>query len=223
MKLTSLEWDSEFWGFRIANVDPWPVDPLVHLGAADFGQFLSPAESIGRMQAATAQGYFVADVRVTLDRPTVHGMPPIDIRFYQDGDLPELVRIARESHRITRYYADPGFPNERCHDLYETWIRNSVEGWADTVLVAGTPAHGYCTVHLDGEVGSIGLIAVAEEARGQGSGRNLVHGAVRWAHAASATRMTVVTQGRNIQAQRVFQRCGFRTCDTKLWMHRWLR
>lgn len=211
-----LDFDSAFW-----NLQMFHVDEAVEPPHADFLQTLMDASNF---QLALRYGFTPVDIRVTLDRKTAFGLAPLDVRLYEPDDLDALVRIARESHRITRYYADPGFPNERCHDLYETWIRNSVEGWADAVLVAGRPAHGYVTVHAEpGGTASIGLIAVDKAARGQGAGQRLVHGAVRYAHSAGCQRMTVVTQGRNIDAQRVFQRCGFLTCATEVWLHKHLR
>jgi hypothetical protein len=32
---------------------------------------------------------------------------------------------------------------------------------------------------------------------------------------------TVVTQGRNVAAQRTYQGAGYRTSRTSLWFHRW--
>ena len=37
----------------------------------------------------------------------------------------------------------------------------------------------------------------------------------------SARRITVVTQGRNARAQRLYQRAGFVTESVRLWFHRW--
>jgi ribosomal protein S18 acetylase RimI-like enzyme len=34
--------------------------------------------------------------------------------------------------------------------------------------------------------------------------------------------VSVVTQGRNVAAQRLYQRAGFVTASTQLWYHRWL-
>ena len=34
-------------------------------------------------------------------------------------------------------------------------------------------------------------------------------------------RVQVVTQGRNVRAQRVYQRCGFVSAQLQLWYHRW--
>ena len=33
--------------------------------------------------------------------------------------------------------------------------------------------------------------------------------------------MKVVTQGRNIAGQRLYQRCGFLTRSVELWYHKW--
>jgi ribosomal protein S18 acetylase RimI-like enzyme len=134
-----------------------------------------------------------------------------------------LRAIARASHGDTRFYADERFPRERCGELYDTWIRRSCEGWADAVLVVernDAPA-GYVSVHRRDGSGSIGLIGVAEEQRGRGVGEALVRGALAWCAGEELARCTVVTQGRNVGAQRLFQRCGFRTSEVDLWFHRW--
>jgi ribosomal protein S18 acetylase RimI-like enzyme len=54
-----------------------------------------------------------------------------------------------------------------------------------------------------------------------GVGRKLVVASLGWFDAHGADRVTVVTQGRNIAAQRLYQRCGFLTRSTGLWYHRW--
>jgi ribosomal protein S18 acetylase RimI-like enzyme len=35
-------------------------------------------------------------------------------------------------------------------------------------------------------------------------------------------RVSVVTQGRNVAAQKLYQSCGFTTCSVQLWYHWWL-
>lgn len=220
-----LDFDSDFWGLEMVQ-SPWPLSALEAAGhSIEFGQMLIDVANLELIIDATDRGYDIADIRVTLDRPLTR-RPPVsveEIRPFVRTDLPALIKIARRSHRITRFYADLGFPDERCDDLYETWIRNSVDGWAHTVLVAGVGPVGYCTVHVDDGVASIGLIAVEGSARGRGVGQRLVHGAIWRGYQAGADRMTVVTQGRNIQAQRVFQRCGFRTTSTEIWLHKHFR
>lgn len=213
-----LPWDTKFWGTRMGHasgpdVDQWAVDNMIGCVSLLVG-----ADRPDEAQRAEERGYRFTDVRVALERPTAPYAATV--HRHHESDVDRLAEVARASHRITRFYADPRFADERCDDLYEAWIRNSCGGWADVVLVADDAA-GYATVHLTDETASIGLIAVDENARCHGIGHRLVEGAIDWAHAHGAARITVVTQGRNVQAQRVFQKCGFVTASTAIWMHKW--
>jgi dTDP-4-amino-4,6-dideoxy-D-galactose acyltransferase len=185
--------------------------------------YLAPDEP-GEAGAAEDGGFRLVDVRVELARETA-GDDAGAVRASRQDDEPVLRRIARTNHPITRFYADPRFPDERCDDLYETWIARSLAGWADAVLVAdraGRPA-GYVSCHADADAGrgSIGLIGVDPAARGLGLGRGLVLGAVAWCRERGLREVTVVTQARNVPALRTFERCGFLTTDVGLWFHKW--
>lgn len=216
-----LQWDTEFWGKRIGRashqdgLSEWACENTVGMVG-----LLLDASDVGGIHRAEENGYRTMDIRVTLARPT--DREPVLAFPFRPEDISRLVEIARESHRITRFYADPLLPDEKCDDLYESWIRQSCDGWASAVLVAvddSVPV-GYVTVHQDTGLGaSIGLIAVHEDARSRGVGQALVRSAIGWAHQRGSREMTVVTQGRNIAAQRVFQACGFRTTKTEVWLH----
>ncbi|HEY3418265.1 MAG TPA: GNAT family N-acetyltransferase [Armatimonadota bacterium] len=168
-------------------------------------------------------GFRLADIRMTLERNTGAVTPGKGVRPARDADIPALAAIARESHTDSRFYADPGFPRERCDALYQTWIEKSCRGYAKAVLVAeqdGRPA-GYITCDWSEDVGHIGLVAVAGWARGAGLGRELVNASVDLFLRGELRRVSVVTQGRNVSAQRLYQRCGFLTASVQLWYHRW--
>ena len=96
---------------------------------------------------------------------------------------------------------------------------------AGAVLVAKGERHaaGYVSCHVDGAAGEIGLFAVSEEARGRRLGRDLMDAACVWFAGHGVTRVTVVTQGTNVRAQRTYQRRGFLIGKVELWYHRWFR
>ena len=227
-----LPWDTEFWGIRIGRVEGGGLTPdlLARVDAWAAEQdvrclyFLADGADARAPQAAEKGGFRLMDVRVELRRPA--GREIADgVREARPDDDEALRAIARSSHRVTRFYADPNFPDARCDDLYETWIAQSLGGWAQQVLVAdvGDGAAGYVSCHLDAEAGrgSIGLIAVDERARGAGLGVALSRAAVDWCTANGAETMSVVTQGRNTQALRTFERAGFVVDDLGLWLHKW--
>ena len=133
-----------------------------------------------------------------------------------------MEEIAKAAHRDSRFYADPNFKKSRCDALYRTWIRKSCGGYADAVWVAelrGVPV-GYVTCRLrEKSRGEIGLVGIAGKARGKGVGRRLVFEALRWLSRQGMKRASVVTQGRNTGAQRLYQRCGFLTRGVELSYH----
>lgn len=215
MKL--LEWDTEFWEIRVGLASDPDADAWAAENEIDAMWLLLPADQLGQIREAETRGWSFMDIRVEFER----AVPPAfaATREWREDDLPALVALARSAHRNTRFYADQRLTRERCDDLYEAWIRNSCAGWARHVFVSD--GGGYVTVHADGDTGSIGLIAVPEEFHRRGIGEALVNQALSWAHGVGLQYMTVATQGRNVVAQRLFQRCGFATCATDLWFRKW--
>jgi ribosomal protein S18 acetylase RimI-like enzyme len=214
-----LTWDTEFWGIKVAETERPDVDEWALQNTVGCVQMLLESDEVERLREAEDRGFRVMDVRVELQRPTAY-FPGNGLHSADGGDAEHLVRIARESHRITRFYADPKFPDERCDDLYEAWIKNSLGGWATDTLIP-TDEAGYVTVHVAGKSASIGLIAVDERRRRIGLGSTLCHGAIGRAYGLGATDIKVVTQARNTPALRLFSRCGFQIRRTSYWLHKW--
>jgi dTDP-4-amino-4,6-dideoxy-D-galactose acyltransferase len=230
-----LEWDSEFFGRRIASasVSRLRADTVEEILAwcqtsrIECLYFLADPDDVETVRLAEDHGFRLVDIRMTLEcdvprAPTEEDCAPI--RPAREEDIPALQAIARVSYDQTRFHYDGGFPVERCQKLYETWIEKSCRGWAQAVLVGeweGGPAGVIsCVVPKPGH-GQIGLLGVEPRARGAGLAAQLVRAAQRWFAGHEAAKVSVVTQGRNLAAQRLYQRCGFRTRAVQLWYHRW--
>ncbi len=233
-----LDWDSAFFGHRIARARVSRLCPETVLSilswcreqAIDCLYFLAEVDDPVTIRLAEDYGFRLVDIRITLEKqlddssaPSIEPFSGV-LRSCRPEDVPVLQEIARVSHRDTRFYSDPNFLRSRCDALYELWIARSCQGYADAVFVLemGNQPVGYITCHRQssGE-GQIGLFGVHPEWRGQGLGKRLIHHALRWFVQEGAWRVTVVTQGRNVAAQRVYQRCGFLTRKVQLWYHRW--
>jgi ribosomal protein S18 acetylase RimI-like enzyme len=218
-----LTWDTEFWGTRVGrafdpDIDKWAIDNTIGCMC-----LLIDAEDHKAIHRAEQNGARLMDTRIEFVRQTG---PEVAIsRSVRDEDVDYLAEIARTAFRgLTRFYADPRFADSRCSELYETWLRSSVNGWAKEVRMVndGIGPAGFVTIHDDGEHrASIGLIAVAKRARSRGVGLNLTKAAVDWAYHEGFTDISVVTQGCNDAAQRTFQRAGFVTSNVAVWLHKW--
>ena len=232
---TYLEWDSEFFQRRIARLNRRRLHPATIAECARFCQqhsidciyLLADSDDPETPRLAEGNDFHFVDIRITLERPVRqeeladYGCNPT--RFARESDLPALRAIARTAHCDTRFYFDEHFAREKCDLLYQTWIENSFRGFAQAVLVAeadGEPA-AYLTCHLNGQVSQIGLLGVAESRRGKGLATRLVRAFLSWSREQGAIRAMVVTQGRNVQAQRLYQHNGFLNSSLQLWYHRW--
>lgn len=232
-----LDWDSSFFGLRIARLKTRSLNREILVLTKDWCEresidcvyMLADAGDFTTTQLAAEHGFDLVDIRVTLDkrlaseRTTVLPSGTARVRSHRPEDLPQLRQIAKESHRDTRFYHDPRFPRDKCDQLYETWIQNSCRGYAQAVFVAEHAGKiaGYVTCHLNACTGQIGLIAVAADHRRAGLGAELLSCADRWFVSQGATSVRIVTQGRNISAMRLDERAGFQTCAVELWYHRW--
>lgn len=227
-----LEWDSNFFGFRIARLIGIPRSNAEMSGVLSWCTaerirclyYLAPSNDAEVMRIADEHRFAFVDIRITLERRSACATEPsCVVRPVKDEDLPDIAAIAKAAHTDSRFYYDSGFPRERCDELYRLWIEKSCKGFAQRVLVAeydGKPA-GYLTCHCYGEIGRIGLVGVADWARGAGLGQQLVASSLEFFQGCGTQDAQVVTQGRNTSAQRLYQRWGFLTRSVELWYHRW--
>jgi dTDP-4-amino-4,6-dideoxy-D-galactose acyltransferase len=232
-----LPWDSSFFGLRIGRLTVARLTPHSLSEALEWCRsheidclyFLADSNHRETIQLAEASSFRFVDIRLTLRLSSfpaeTNASVDCGVRLFEEADLDCLKVIARQSHSGSRFYFDGGFPKERCEALYETWIERSCRGWAKAVFVAELDgkAAGYCTCHIDGGVGSIGLVALGAHAQGRSMGRHLIAAAISYARQQGISELKVVTQGRNVRAQQLYQKCGFVTDSVMLWYHKWFR
>lgn len=236
-----LPWDSEFFGHRIARLNHHQLSPKIVQAVLTWCEenfieclyFLADSDHQQTVQLAQANGFQLVDVRLSfqhelLDLPdsgSIELNPAPTIRAAIPQDIQPLGAIARDAHSLSRFYFDPCFSTEICQSFYQTWIESSCKGYADLVLVAEVDSQpvGYATCHLPAEdrLARIGLLGIERQQQGKGIARALVESALRWFRDERVGRVEIVTHGRNIAAQRLYQRCGFRTSAMRLWYHRW--
>lgn len=235
-------WDTDFFGCRVARVrgdilteplakdiDDWSIANRIQAL-----YFLSRADHPGTMRIAERHEFELMDLRVTLEREltgqdafTLSKTPHLfSVRQAVEADIPALSLIARAVHTDTRFFKDSRFSTDRAEELYATWINSDVKGRAQRVLAAVLPAGepvGYitCSLNSNGAGGSIGLLGVSPNARGLGIGSALVRAALGWFQSEDVQHITVVTQGSNRSALRLYQRCGFIHADLQFWYHKW--
>jgi len=235
-----LPWDTDFFGYRIARILPTTlsqeqaeqIDAWCATNEIDCLYFMAKSNHAETVRNVEAKDYYHVDVRhvyeINLSKPyaEAHISNELTLDKATAEDTDSMLPMIDNAFVHTRFYYDPHFTQEQANHLYQTWLIRSIEeDFANQVLVArkaGIP-QGFitCDLNRDSKIGSIGLIGVAEFARGQNLGANLVLSSFAYFAKEGMENIQVVTQGRNIAANRLYQKCGFRTSEVYLWYHKW--
>ena len=155
----------------------------------------------------------------------VEGDPELELRGAEPSDEIYLSKIAEESYIYSRYWFDSNFSTEDCRRFYSDWVSKSIIGKFDDHVIVASSADGVVGFisckRITANVGRIGLVGIRDDMRNRGFGKNLIRVAIVWALEKNLRSLEVVTQGRNVPAQRLYQRCGFTSIKTELWYHKW--
>jgi dTDP-4-amino-4,6-dideoxy-D-galactose acyltransferase len=234
-----LDWDSAFFGIRIARVE---LPSLTALQMEDVLQwcqenqirclyFLCPFDHRDSVRLAEMYQFQLVGIKTVLAweksrdlTPQPQTKQPFLVRPFQTADLQALIDIAGDAFQDSRFSVDSHFASGQASALYREWIRKSCQGSGDQVFVSQNPwgVAGFITCHLDPEpAGRIGLIAVKKESRDAGHGGALIETANHYFVEHHCHRVYVTTQGQNVPAFRLYQKCGFYLHSLHLWYHKW--
>jgi ribosomal protein S18 acetylase RimI-like enzyme len=219
--VTELEWDTRFFGVRIAQADETAELDAEVAAAGDAGVELLyvrvPGADATRVEHAVRRGARLVDLRAELDRAGEPPEAPAGTRRASAADLPAVERGARQLSAASRFAADPRIAAERVAEMYLIWARACLEG--GVVVLPEDGAGGFVgATHANGET-RLDLVWVDPSRAGRGLGRTLVDAALA---AAPAPRARVVTSATNVPAMRLYESAGFRTRSVDALLHLWL-
>ena len=233
-----VEWDSGFFRKRIAKVNKMALsaeemsDALnwCKLENIDCMYFLADPHNIESLRLTEKNGFNMVDIRVTLEAMDLQRQffrapnEKVIVRDFIPADLPVLQCYASENHNNSRFFNDQRFSLELATELYALWIEKCCTVFNDKVFVAQYQDEvvGYitCRAAANGP-GQIILAGVDQRNRSVGIGTRLVQESLRWFHGNGMKTATVVTQGTNIKALRLYTSWGFYPTQIELWYHRW--
>ncbi len=234
-----LEWDSAFFGVRIGRVkktrltasEMQEVLRWCHEHQLRCLYFRCASDHDESVALAESNQFHLVDIRVELawrggslkDLEDL-GDGSIAVRLCRDSDVAGLAKIAENAYDGTRFYYDHHWSRAQVQALYREWIVKSCGGFATAVWVAeqADKLIGYISCHLElASSGRIGLTGVCNDKQGEGIGQKLVKAALTYFVQQGVEQVYVVTQARNISAQQLYQKCGFRSHAVALWYHKW--
>ncbi|MFH0737374.1 MAG: GNAT family N-acetyltransferase [Candidatus Micrarchaeota archaeon] len=232
-----LDWDSGFFGFKIAKATSYRmsermasfIDRWCRERSVRCLYYLCDCDHAGSVEVAERHGYHFTDIRVRFELDMEGFLPrgtwAEAIKGCVESDLERIKGIARSSYVQSRYYFDGNFDKARLEEFYSGWLENTFRSKDGKVFVAHL--HGKIVGYISGEIsnkgrlGRIILVGVEGAHAGSGVGGQLVDAMLDYMHGRGVYSVEVVTQGRNIAAQRLYQKSGFKIVSAHIWYHKW--
>lgn len=241
MFIKHLNWDSEIFGFAIAAVDTAKLTQEMILEINNeaerqkirFLQYLCPCDDLTSIHQAETAGFHFVDIRLTFQKTlsssdamtNFEKKSGIHFGLATPAHIPEIIAMSSDLYQDFRYYVDTPFPRKKVDNFYHAWLSNAVYGKYDHLcycLFINDMPIGYCTVRFnDQHTASLGLFGIAKEHQRKSLGNYLLQLTCADLFNKGYKEIHVVTQGKNIGAQRTYQGNGFKTLRTEMWYHRW--
>jgi dTDP-4-amino-4,6-dideoxy-D-galactose acyltransferase len=195
-------------------------------------------EQSDQLQAILAEGAILSDVLITfyknfykeelLQKASLLDKSDIIFEKGKTAFEAELRKITASAYKHSHYFNDPKIPLKKAEAIYQEWISNSIQGYADNVIIAKLKEKivGYVTFRIESldekAFGVIDLIAVEKNYRGRGIGRMLVNEGIK-KFCRRIDSLYVSTQISNIPALRLYEGLGFKAISSEATFHIWLR
>lgn len=226
MNFTVLPWDTDFFNFKVARVTGGSLheDVLRELFESDVKLAYFSSEQETELTSNDQYEIKLVDKKLTYRKVIADAKADDNILPYEKDDPEEaLLQLAVRSGLYSRFNVDKGIGNEKFESLYRQWMIQSVDKkMADEVFVhyeAGVAA-GFVTVGHKNERADIGIIAVDESFSRRGIGAALMKTAEHYAAERYAV-IQVVTQGNNMAACKLYERCGYHVEKVEYFYHLW--
>ncbi|NQV00054.1 MAG: GNAT family N-acetyltransferase [Parcubacteria group bacterium] len=234
-----LEWDSNFFGINIGFITCLRLTPniekhiikFIRREKLDLVEYRCNCHDRESVIASEKNGYSFVDMRLTFEKALSNEVKFKDKEGYSVSkgkveDIEKLKDIVTNIYKHSRYYFDVNFDRNKVIDFYHSWVERAILGKFDDyayVLYFNQEPVGFCTIKkIKNNSARIGLFGMSSKYTGKGLARHLLNISLHKLYEENVNYVEVVTQGRNYDAQKLYQRCGFVTKSTELWYHKWL-
>ncbi|KKW24548.1 MAG: hypothetical protein UY67_C0006G0003 [Candidatus Kaiserbacteria bacterium GW2011_GWA2_52_12] len=230
-----LEWDTEFFGEKMARLSP----PIVDIASMKRALNLCKKEGVAclfwrangshheNLTIAHHYGFTTNGTRVLyeLEAGAENYEATGQVREMTEDDLRTLLRYAALLSNESRFHRDPRFGPKVARKTYRQWLKNMLKDAAPNtkifVVTVGNEQAGFIACSVQDTAAHIELIYVDKKFRGRSLGKVLLAHALRYYKKSGFPRSWVVTQGSNIPAQRLYQSLGFRIKKMEIDYHKW--
>ena len=229
-----LDWDTKFFSFKVAQLTAnklYVLDfkkklKLLKKMKIKLLQYKCNINDLKNINAAQKNNFKYVDLRIQYKKKIKLN---IDKKKYlisiaQKKDISTLKKKFATRFNFTRYYTDDNFKKNKILKFYKNWIERSVKGQFDNYTLLMKEKNkiiGFCTLtERSNDTVIIGLVSVVKSQNNYGL--NLIKGVENFLYLKGFKKLYVVTQGRNHQAQKLYDKCFFKIDKVECYYHLWL-
>ena len=239
LTIQHLDWDSKFFGFKVAKIfiSKFNVNELLDsfekLQKDNYKMVaLHSNEQIENLSLVFKRNYKeFHDLKLTFSKSInkkIHNKlkNKFTSAFYEiNTPCDELFSLAIQSSRYSRFRRDPNFHENFCDDMYKKWISSSLieENNSKVIIVKmDSKLVGMISFSEKFKNGYIDLIATDNNYMGQGIASHLIYSAEKFFLSRNINKINVVTQGINIPACKLYESSGYKIEKKEYIAHCWL-
>lgn len=225
-----LEWDSNFFGFKIARLNDQvqnkdlldTVDLLKKRGVTLVIAVTSPNDS-SRIKTLESAGFSLVEVRMIL-KADLKASPAysesLKCFVATHRHIPSLLQCSKGLFESTRFSCPPFVPGQD-DKLYETWIEHAVNGQFDDFCLClpdQDKIAAFCSLkEMAQSTMRIGLFGVGKAYQGRKLSRVIMNDVIAYCTSAGAKNLLVATQAWNTKALNVYVGSGFCFNAVEIW------
>ena len=234
--IKNLSWDSQFFGLNVGLYKGKTARKFqLKKFLKEFKKykfdcvyvFLDPNDFKGIKEAGENK-FFLSDIRVIYELPREkwpagQNSPPYQILHSRDKrKRSQVIGMSGKLSRTSRFYFDPKF-RPKTKEMYEIWAEKIMNDKRGAIILsfAGDHLSGFTGCKVEKDIGELVLVYVEEKFRGRGLGEEIIKNGLDWLVKNRAKKIIVKTQARNIVANRLYQKTGFRVAENILIYHVW--
>ena len=233
-----LKWDSNL-GYPVCLVTSrkltdniiYRINKFVKKNKVKLIQYLCNCHDRKSVSLAEQNRFAFKDIRLTFEKDLRYNKVAKNslnknFKIAKSKDVKQIYKISDSIYKDSRYYFDQNFDEKKVQEFYNLWLYKAVKNLFDNLCLIycrNNKPISYCTLrYKNNNEAIIGLFGVSKQFNGKGIGTKLINKVVSFLTAKGYKKITVVTQGRNLYAQRLYQKAGFFTKSTELWYHKWI-
>lgn len=226
MKIKILDWDSNFFGFKVGEISDFSSTPII-VEDKDIKFIQTKLEEDIELNITSFEKKYKEGKVVfakTLQKPHIIQQ---EVKDFDNAPLPQeaFYEIAYESGKYSRYKQDPCFSEDKFKHLYELWVENSInKSFATKIFYISNEEgmlRGFVTLKGSKNEACIGLIGVLPQYQGEGLGSALLKACENYGIETGIKTIYIPTQLENIPACNFYKKIGYEISEIVYIKHYW--